>query len=37
MPRAIAGAWMIPFVQPEYVREADFDAGIIRVDWDADF
>ena len=28
---------MIPFVQPEYVREADFDAGIIRVDWDADF
>ena len=28
---------MIPFVQPEYVREVDFDAGIIRVDWDADF
>lgn len=28
---------MIPFVQPDYVREVDFDAGIIRVDWDADF
>ncbi|MCO5054114.1 ribosome maturation factor RimM [Thermomonas sp.] len=28
---------MIPFVQPEYVHEVDFDAGTIRVDWDADF
>ncbi len=37
MPRAITGAWMIPFVQPQYVQAVDFEAGLIRVDWDADF
>ena len=28
---------MIPFVQPDYIRSVDFDAGIVTVDWDADF
>ena len=28
---------MIPFVQPDYVREVDFDTGCITVDWNADF
>ena len=28
---------MIPFVEPEYVRSVDFDAGLVTVDWDADF
>ena len=28
---------MIPFVQPQYVQAVDFEAGLIRVDWDADF
>lgn len=28
---------MIPFVQPDYVREVDFTTGCITVDWDADF
>lgn len=28
---------LIPFVRPDYVRELDFDAGRIVVDWDADF
>ena len=28
---------MLPFVQPAYVRSVDFDAGVITVDWDADF
>lgn len=28
---------MIPFLRPDYVRELDFDAGRIVVDWDADF
>lgn len=28
---------MIPWVRPEFVRELDFDAGRIVVDWDADF
>jgi len=28
---------MLPFVQPDYVRALDFDAGRIVVDWDADF
>lgn len=28
---------MIPFVQPDYVRAVDFDAGCITVDWDAEF
>ena len=28
---------MIPFVQPDFIRSVDFDAGIVTVDWDADF
>lgn len=28
---------MIPFVQPDFVRSVDFDAGVVTVDWDADF
>ena len=28
---------MIPFVEPDYVRSVDFDAGLVTVDWDADF
>jgi 16S rRNA processing protein RimM len=28
---------MIPFVQPDYVVAVDFDAGVVTVDWDADF
>ena len=28
---------MIPFVEPDFVRAVDFDAGVVTVDWDADF
>ncbi|MGO4550138.1 ribosome maturation factor RimM [Lysobacter sp. 2RAF19] len=28
---------MIPFVEPDYVKSVDFDAGVVTVDWDADF
>jgi 16S rRNA processing protein RimM len=28
---------MIPFVVPEYIRSVDFAAGVVTVDWDADF
>ena len=28
---------MIPFVQPDYIRSVDFEAGLVTVDWDADF
>jgi 16S rRNA processing protein RimM len=28
---------MIPFIEPDVVREVDFQAGRITVDWDADF
>ena len=28
---------MLPFVQPDVVRSVDLDAGLITVDWDADF
>jgi 16S rRNA processing protein RimM len=28
---------MIPFLEPDYIRSVDFDAGIVTVDWDADF
>ena len=28
---------MLPFVQPDVVRAVDFDAGVVTVDWDADF
>jgi len=28
---------MIPFVEPDYIKAVDFDAGVVTVDWDADF
>lgn len=28
---------MIPWIRPDFVRELDFDAGRILVEWDADF
>ena len=28
---------MIPFLEPDFVKSVDFDAGVITVDWDADF
>ena len=28
---------MLPFVQPDVIRQVDFEAGVITVDWDADF
>lgn len=28
---------MIPFLEPAYIRSVDFDAGVVTVDWDADF
>lgn len=28
---------MIPFLEPDYIKSVDFDAGVITVDWDADF
>ena len=28
---------MIPFLLPDVVRSVDFDAGVVTVDWDADF
>ena len=28
---------MIPWIRPDFVRELDFEAGRILVDWDADF
>ena len=28
---------MIPFVLPYYIRSVDFEAGVVTVDWDADF
>ena len=28
---------MIPFVQPDVVKEVDFDAGTLVVDWDPEF
>jgi 16S rRNA processing protein RimM len=28
---------MIPFLQPDYIRSVDFDAGLVTVDWDPDF
>lgn len=28
---------MIPFLEPDYIRSVDFKAGLVTVDWDADF
>jgi len=28
---------MIPWRAPDYIRSVDFDAGMVTVDWDADF
>ena len=28
---------MIPFAEPDYVTSIDFDAGLVTVDWDAEF
>ena len=28
---------MIPFVLPDYIRSVDFEAGVVTVDWGADF
>ena len=28
---------MVPFLIPDYVKTVDFDAGLVTVDWDADF
>lgn len=28
---------MVPFAEPDYVKSVDFEAGLITVDWDADF
>jgi 16S rRNA processing protein RimM len=28
---------LIPFVQPDFVKSVDFEAGCITVDWDPDF
>ena len=28
---------MIPFVEPDYVTSVDLAAGVVTVDWDADF
>jgi len=28
---------LIPFLEPDYIRSVDFDAGVVTVDWDAEF
>lgn len=28
---------MVPFVEPDFVKSVDFEAGLITVDWDPDF
>ena len=28
---------MVPFVEPDFVKSVDFDAGLITVDWDPGF
>ena len=28
---------MIPFLEPDYIVSVDFEAGVVTVDWDADF
>ena len=31
------GDRMVPFVEPDFVKSVDFEAGLITVDWDPDF
>lgn len=28
---------MIPWLEPDYIRQVDFEAGVVTVDWDAEF
>jgi 16S rRNA processing protein RimM len=28
---------LVPFVQGQYVKRVDLEAGVIEVDWDPDF
>ncbi|MFT3668929.1 MAG: ribosome maturation factor RimM [Pseudoxanthomonas sp.] len=28
---------LIPFVEPDFVRSVDFEAGVVTVDWDSEF
>ncbi|HLT44157.1 MAG TPA: ribosome maturation factor RimM [Luteimonas sp.] len=28
---------LIPFLEPDYVRSVDFEAGVVTVDWDPEF
>ena len=28
---------LIPFVDPDYIRSVDFEAGVVTVDWDPEF
>ena len=28
---------LLPFVQPDYVKAVDFEAGTVTVDWDPEF
>jgi 16S rRNA processing protein RimM len=28
---------MIPFLEPDYIRSVDFEAGLVTVDWDPEF
>lgn len=28
---------LIPFVEPDFIKSVDFDAGVVTVDWDPDF
>ena len=28
---------LVPFIEGDFVKSVDFDAGVITVDWDADF
>ena len=35
--RAIEADPDVDWAEPDYIRQVDFDAGVVRVDWDADF
>ncbi|HLM52194.1 MAG TPA: ribosome maturation factor RimM, partial [Pseudoxanthomonas sp.] len=28
---------LVPFVEPDFVKSVDFEAGLITVDWDPEF